>query len=145
MSLENIGLFKVMGEKMNWLGQRQVVIAGNITNADTPGAKPQDLQAFSFKRALQGGGTLKQPSGAGKKSLVAQTAPNHIQSQTSGNGMAREIKQKTVYETAPAGNAVIVEEQLMKASKTAMDYQATANLYKKHVNLIMLSLGRNGG
>ena len=44
----------------------------------------------------------------------------------------------------PSGNAVVLEEQLMKVAETVMDHQITANLYAKHVNMIRMVLGRTG-
>jgi flagellar basal-body rod protein FlgB len=51
-------------------------------------------------------------------------------------------KQKETYEVAPAGNAVIMEEQLINANKTNMDYALMTNLYQKNVTMIQTALGR---
>ena len=35
--------------RLDWLGQRQQVLAGNIANADTPGYLPRDLRPLMFR------------------------------------------------------------------------------------------------
>jgi flagellar basal-body rod protein FlgB len=35
-------------QRLEWLGQRQQVLAGNIANADTPGYVPRDLRPLAF-------------------------------------------------------------------------------------------------
>ena len=47
----------------------------------------------------------------------------------------------TTYETTPDGNAVILEEQMAKATETALDYQLTSNLYRKYLGMIRIALG----
>ena len=44
----------------------------------------------------------------------------------------------------PSGNAVVLEEELMKVSETVMDHRITVNLYSKHINIIRMVLGRTG-
>ena len=141
MSLDNIGLFKVIDEKMNWLGQRQKVIAQNIANSDSPSYQPQQISEFSFKEALRGA-PMAQPKANTGNSNVATTSQGHLGALKGANGEAREKEQKRVYETAPDGNAVVIEEQMMKASETAMEYQTMANLYKKNFDLMMVAIGK---
>ena len=56
---------------------------------------------------------------------------------------SKSKKQKQTYEVAPAGNAVIMEEQLIKSGQTVMDYNLMANIYQKHVSMIKIALGRS--
>ena len=37
-----------------------------------------------------------------------------------------------------------LEEELVKVQDNAMQYQLVTNLYRKHLNLIRLALGRGG-
>ena len=41
------------------------------------------------------------------------------------------------------GNSVVVEEQMVKAAETQMDYQLVTNLYRKHVDMIKTAIGRS--
>jgi flagellar basal-body rod protein FlgB len=55
---------------------------------------------------------------------------------------AKDAKQKITYEVAPAGNAVIIEEQMVKANETNMEYTLLTNLMRKQSGMIRTALGR---
>ncbi len=131
MSLDNVGLFRVMNERMNWLSQRQNVLADNVARADMPDAKAKDLKEFSFSDALKK--AQRSSSSAG----VSTTNDAHIAFKSEGSVRPKEVPVKTIYETAPDGNGIVLEEQMLKASQNAMEYQTLMGLYKKHFDLIM--------
>lgn len=132
--LDNIGLFKGMTGKMNWLSQRQTIISQNVANADTPGYMPRDLRKVDF-------GVVMKES-AGRPSMnPAVTDGAHINKE--GGKAARSEEQRTVYEVAPdGGNAVIIEEQLFKSQETATDYSLMTSLYRKNVNMMKIAIGK---
>lgn len=130
------GILSLLGQRMEWLGQRQKVLAQNIANADTPDFVPHDLMAQDFRRMVE-----RQYLPSLKPEA---TQSGHIQS-SSLRADARGVEQKDRYETAPAGNAVILEEQLIKVAQTQNDYNAITNLYKKQVGMLKMALrGRQG-
>lgn len=43
-----------------------------------------------------------------------------------------------------SGNVVTLEEEMMMTAQTAIDFQLTTNLYKKHISMIKTALGRSG-
>ena len=43
MDLSQSPLFSMLTRRLQWLGQRQQVLAQNIANSDTPGFKPRDV------------------------------------------------------------------------------------------------------
>ncbi len=137
MTTQNIPLFKALAEKMNFLDQRQSVLARNIANADTPNYKPHDLVEMDFGTILghvsRGSGDIRMAT----TSAGHMPAPNELPE-------AQDRRQKKTYEVAPAGNAVIMEEQMVKAARTTMDYNLMTNLYRKNVGLIRTALGRGG-
>jgi flagellar basal-body rod protein FlgB len=133
MDFSKIPLFSAMMQRMTWLGQRQQVLAQNIANADTIGYAAQDLKEPVFKDMLRGGGR----SGV----TLATTAPNHIGGAGPG---AAVVERAPDTERTTTGNSVVLEDQMMKVSKTAMDFQLTTNLYRKHLAMIKTALGRNG-
>ena len=45
-----LDIFQALVRRMQWLGQRQNVLAQNIANTDTPGYRPQDLKHGPFER-----------------------------------------------------------------------------------------------
>ncbi len=134
MTIQNIGLFNAIGAKLDYLSQRQSLIAQNISNSDTPGYRPKDLKKVDFGVMLK--------AQTGEKSVnIATTDDAHMPNVADGvDPKAR--KQKHTYEVAPAGNAVIMEEQLINANKNAMDYNLMLNVYKKQVGMMRMALGR---
>jgi flagellar basal-body rod protein FlgB len=132
MDLFNIPLFQRMTEKMGWLGAREKVLAQNIANADTPAYQPKDVVPLDFEDHL--------------KKLAAvepeRTNPKHMVGTIPPADPVDSKKQKKTYETAPAGNAVVIEEQMMKLSQTQADYNQIVNLYKKHVDMLKTAIGR---
>ena len=57
---------------------------------------------------------------------------------------AKDIKQKMTYEVTPSGNAVVLEEQMIKANENTMDFNLLTNLMRKQSGMIRTALGRNG-
>ena len=55
MDLNKIPLFASITRRMDWLNQRQGVLAQNIANADTPNYTAQDLKPLGFRDFLDGG------------------------------------------------------------------------------------------
>ena len=47
MDFSNLGLFKLITRRIDWLSQRQEILARNIANADTPGYRPLDIGPFA--------------------------------------------------------------------------------------------------
>lgn len=134
MDLGNLGIFKLMSRKMDWLTQRQEVVSQNIANANTPEYKGRDLKPFTFRDALSDNRRL----------TPVATNPSHLAGTRGAGGLAKEEKLRDPYETAPDGNNVVLEEQMMRISQNAMDYQTITNLYKKQVTMIKSAI-RSGG
>ena len=129
--LNTLNIFHGIKEKMSWLSQRQRVLSRNIAHANTPGYVPKDIEDFSFEKALQ------------KHQHVSQKATHsaHLVSAQSKPGAKMKISSQP-YEASPDGNAVVLEEQMIKASDTAIQHKVAANLYTKSVGLIRIALGQ---
>jgi len=133
MNLSELPLFGLMGRRMTWLIQRQAVLAQNVSNADTPGYKPKDLTPSSFRQMLQ-------PRRAA--AVMARTSAAHMQPLRRPEAF-RADKTKDSYETALTGNAVVIEEELMKVQGTAGAYRLVTNLYGKHISMLKAAIGRD--
>lgn len=125
------GIFSLLGSRLEWLGQRQKLLAQNIANADTPDYVPHDLKPQEFRRMVE------RQAGASLEPVA--TRAGHIQS-GGAKADAGGVEQKERYETAPSGNAVVLEEQLIKVAQTQNDYNAITNLYKKQVAMVKMAL-----
>ncbi len=128
-------IFAVLGKRLDWLSQRQQVLAENVANADTPNYVPRDLDEAEFGRILR-----NQLSPVDPKATHAA----HLRGTVQRGGPANSTRQKDPYETSPSGNAVVLEEQLIKVGKTQSDYQTIVNLYRKHMDMVRTALGRGG-
>jgi flagellar basal-body rod protein FlgB len=137
--LENIALFKGLSHKMGWLSTRQRVISQNITNADTPGYRPHDMKDINFKKTMGRYMGAQSLSSQPQRVFMAKTDSDHMTHKMSVGRKPGGQESRHTYETAPAENAVVLEEQMIKAQKTAMDYQMVTNLYSKHMTLLKMA------
>lgn len=138
MTIQDIGLFQALSAKMDYLNQRQGTIAQNIANSDTPGYRPKDLVDVDFASMVS---SKSQGNGKLSNVTIATTDEQHLPAGGSKNMDAKSRKQRDTYEVAPAGNAVIMEEQLIKAEQNSMDYNLMLNIYQKQVGMFRIALG----
>jgi flagellar basal-body rod protein FlgB len=138
MTTENISLFQALGSKMNYLQERQKIISQNVSNANTPNYAPKDLSQVDFGSTLKN--VLKEKNGVQPVKMVA-TNPNHMGFNQELAG-ARPQKDKAVVEVSPNKNGVVLEEQMMKASDTQMNYNLLANVYTSNMSMLRTALGR---
>jgi flagellar basal-body rod protein FlgB len=137
MALTN--LFSLLSEKMDYLTQRQGVVAQNIAQANTPNYKPKDI--ISFDEVLQ---KTQFSNNQGKSGFqLATTNPKHV-SGLVGSGLFKTSKLDDKYEVKPSGNAVNIEQQMSQMSDTTSQYQMMTGLYKKTMSLLKTALGRGG-
>ena len=134
MELGKLDIFKIASQKMGWLTERQVVLANNIANADTPNYRARDLKSQNFSRMLD----------ASPQMRVAQTTSGHITGSV-GRSDFRTFKERTadVYEVNPNGNTVVMEEQLMKVSESTIQFQLATNIYTKNLSMLKMAVGQN--
>ena len=127
----DLNIFTVLSKRMDWLSQRQRVLADNIANADTPNYRPRDLNQSEFHRVLRNHGPGVNPRA---------TNAAHLQGTVARGGPARVERQGSPWETSPSGNAVVIEEQLLKVAETQTDYELMTNLYRKHMAMFRMAL-----
>lgn len=141
MDLSKLPLFAMATKRMGWLAKRQEILSQNVANADTPNYVPHDLKPQNFRSMLKAAGA----GGDGVPQVrLARTEPGHLAPRRDP-GKFRDLKDREDYETAPSGNAVILEEQFQKVSETQTDYRMATSLYHKHLSMIKDALGRRGG
>lgn len=140
MSVTQLPLVEALKTKMRWHQARQTLLAENVANADTPHYRGQDLRAPDFS-ALVGSTTLG-PVGT-KPVAVAVTEPGHIAGfDTSGRDGFSKKAQKGDFEVRPNGNAVSLEDEMVKTSENQIDFQAVSSLYQKNLDLIKEAIGK---
>lgn len=137
MSIQNLPLMRAMAAKMMYLEKRQGVISQNIANADTPNFQSKDLTKVNFGSVLK---DLTSTKGIPDVNLVT-TSPMHLGAPNEMAG-AKDRADKLTYEVAPDKNGVVIEEQMVKANETQMDYNLMTSLMTKTANLYKTALGR---
>jgi flagellar basal-body rod protein FlgB len=123
VDLNSIGVFRTASERMNWLSKRQQVISENIANADTPGYKAKEIEPFDVQLSRARG--------------LRTTHEKHISTGRGGDYAVREATDH--WGESPNGNTVSLEQQTIKSSETAEDYQAATNVYKKSLQLMKMA------
>ena len=138
MPVSDIPLFSMLRTRMQWHQERQKVLAENVANADTPKFRTRDLKPLDFgsqvQAAGQGGGQ------AGGPVRLASTNPAHIAASAGNSAFATGGNSK--YDVKPAGNAVNLEDEMMKVASNQMDYQAAVSLYSRSMGLFKVAMGR---
>lgn len=129
-------LFAMLSKRLNWLTERQKVLAQNIANVDTPDYKPRDLKKLSFEQMVKG---------ASASLPLAQTNVKDITGVSGGSGVGPNdvIKDKPV-ETTLSGNSVTLDVELMKLQQTAGDHTLALNLYHDQLAMFRTVLGSGG-
>ena len=126
--MEPIQLFDLAARKSAWLAARQVTLAGNVANANTPGYHAKDIAPFADVLAKT---QLDLSSTSGAHLTLASTGGG------TGAGTSEEVNAFDVSET---GNSVGVEGEMMKAGEVNRDYATTTNIVKTFHAMLMASL-----
>jgi flagellar basal-body rod protein FlgB len=129
MAIMDIPIFSMLRTKMQWHQQRQNVLAQNVANADTPNYRPLDLAEQKFQLGTPGPAPLR----------LARTDPGHLDGFTGGGDFPNNPNQ---YQVRPAGNAVNLEDEMMKVAANQMDYQSATQLYSRSMGLLKTAIGR---
>jgi flagellar basal-body rod protein FlgB len=134
MSISDLPVLSALRTKMQWHQERQRVLAENISNSDTPNFKPRDLVAPKF---APNGASASGPMGS---LAMMRTSSSHIAPSGGASGFAQNAK--AGYETRPAGNAVNLEDEMLKVSANQMDYAAATSLYSRSLGLLKTAIGK---
>ncbi len=118
-------LMQALKTRMHWNQTRQKLLAENVANADSPGFRPRDLRAPSLDK---GSFTL------------AQTSPSHMGPSGQRNGFDGAAARR--FEVTPSGNAVNLEDEMLKVAQNQGEFQLAASLYSKSLGLMKIAIGK---
>ncbi len=130
MPISDIPLFSMLRTKLHWSQERQRLLAENVANADTPQFKPSDLAAPKFDAPVPGVAPL----------TLLRTNPAHLVSAEST--AAFDLQRGGEFEVVPTGNAVSLEDEMLKVAANQMDFQAASALYGRGLGLIKTAIGK---
>jgi flagellar basal-body rod protein FlgB len=134
MAINDLPMLSALRTRMQWHQERQRVLAENVSNSSTPNFRPSDLVEPQFDRKGQRLG--------GMASLaMARTSAGHMGSSDPRPDFGDDGG-RSGFQTRPAGNAVNLEEQMLKVSANQMDYAAATSLYSRSLGLIKTAIGR---
>ena len=125
---QDLNIFQTAAQMAKHAGSRQAVIAQNIANADTPGFQARELAPF--KDVLQG---------ASANGLRA-TRPQHMGGSDDASYAMRTALANS--EPSPNGNAVSVEEEMLKSVTVAQDHTRALAIYRHGMTVLRTVLGR---
>lgn len=130
MNLGDIPLFAMLKTRLGYLSERQRVISQNVANSDTPGYRPQDLKPFNFAAHVAA-------ASPGAES-PARTHKSHLAGAARRPGPHRAVEGKDS-EITLDGNAVSLEEQMLKMGEARMSYDAAIGFYQKSMGLLRMA------
>lgn len=146
MSISNTPYFNLLKSRLDFLNDRQKVLADNVANASTPKFVPKDMDEKAFNnnisKMLPNSSGFSSIGGLAPVTLVA-TKPGHI---TTNGEVSKYSTLKTPdSETTLDGNAVVLEEQMIKVADTRMNYDIAIGLYQKGLQLMRMAAKKPGG
>lgn len=134
--IEGIRLFQVASARMQYLAERQSVIARNIANADTPNYVARDLKPFDTVLARQG--TALNSSG---KLPLLQTSAAHLVG--SATAPAASASSASVGDGEKLdGNRVSLEEQMVKSADNTNAFALVSAAYAKSVSIMKMGIDK---
>jgi flagellar basal-body rod protein FlgB len=136
MAITDIPILSMLRTRLQWAQERQRVLAENVANADTPNYRGRDLAPLKFEAPNE---VAAAPVSAVS---LTRTASGHIAG-IGESGSPFRAESRGGYAVSPTGNAVNLEQEMMKVAANQMDYQAVAALYTRSLSLIKTAIGKN--
>ncbi len=131
MSAAGVPLLSMLKTRMHWHQTRQKLLAENVSNADTPGFQPKDLRPPAFRAT----GAVE-----GAALTVQRTVPGHQAGGSTRPGEDPRLARR--FEITPSGNAVHLEDEMLKVAQNQSDYQLAASLYQKSLQMLRTAVGK---
>lgn len=131
MTVENG--FNMMGTAkalMAHAARRQVLVAGNVANADTPGYRAVDLQGFDKVMASGGWSDPLQ---------MAATRPQHL---TGAGWHGAAMLEDVGREASPNGNTVSLEEEMFRQAEVRREHNLALSVYDAGLRISRTAIGR---
>lgn len=128
MDLGDISVFNIASRRMDWLGQRQQIVAQNVANSDTPGFRAREIT--SFAEVLEAGM---------QSSDLSATDPLHLLADDVA-GPADVFDDPLSMESKLDGNTVNLEREAIKSDEIASSFAMAVNIYRKSSSLLGLAI-----
>jgi flagellar basal-body rod protein FlgB len=119
-------LFDELVHELDYITERDKVIAKNIANSDTPNYMPEELEEFPQQNEM-----LK----------MTVTSTDHM---VANHSYDYRTKQAEVLEIKPNGNGVNVNLEMQKKGENAMKLQELTTVYTKMRGLMKTAINGSG-
>lgn len=126
---ENLEILRRAQAMAGHATQRQNLVAQNVANADTPDYRAKDLTSFAETYEAQTGFSLR-TSRAGHMGA----------SDTTFSGMSGIVE--SAGDISPSGNAVSLEEEMVKSVDIKRQHDLALTIYKSALNVMRSSIGK---
>ena len=132
MAIGDLPILSMLRTRMQWHQERQRLLAENVANADTPQFRPRDLAPLN----------LQAPIGQVAGVRLVRTDPSHLGAAAGGGASEFPLQRNLRNDIRPAGNAVNLDEEMMKVAANQIDYQAATTLYTRSLGLLKTALSK---
>jgi len=123
--MHTVNLFKLAEVHNSWLASRQVAVASNVANADTPGYAAIDVVPFAE--------TLRQQATSMLRTDVRHLKTGHA----AGGGADAPVQPSLVWETKESGNSVSIEQELLKAQEIRKSYSLNTSIMRSFQRMVL--------
>lgn len=126
---EQLDIFKISSAMAVHAGQRQAVISQNVANSDTPGFVARDIPAFQ---------TIYRSD----ENLSSQraTRSSHLHGVTDALDILEGAEIRA--ETAPNGNSVSLETEMLKSVDAKRQHDRALAIYKSALGVLRTTIGK---
>ncbi|AXC48577.1 FlgB family protein [Paracoccus suum] len=126
--LDRSGMMQMARSAMAHAAGRQLEIARNVANADTPGYRSRDVVPFD------------PDTGAGQLAL-RQTRPQHL----GEIGQAHLPRTRDAGgEPSPNGNSVSLEDEMVRAAEARREHELAVTVYQSGLRLMRSAINKRG-
>jgi flagellar basal-body rod protein FlgB len=124
--LQPVHLFGLAARHAEWLSVRQAVITGNVANANTPGFRAREVEAF--EDVLDS-----------THLTMARTAPGHVNVNGVELGTTATADTES-WDVSYSGNSVSLDQELVKADEVSRAFSLDAGLVKAFHRMFLASV-----
>ena len=127
MDMFDLSIVKLAKNKLDYLSERQQVIASNVANVNTPGYLAKDVEEPDFA------GMVKSSTAQMKMTV---TNPKHMAAAPVQGGMYKIYTPKPDTALTIDGNGVHIEDQLNEAAKVKSQHEQVLTIYNKYKSML---------
>ena len=128
MDMMGLSIVNLAKNKLDYLSERQKVVATNVANVDTPGYVAQDVEEPDFSAMVK--------SSLSPQMKMTVTNPKHMAAAPVQGGMYKIYTPKPDTALTIDGNGVNIEDELNKASLIKSEHEKVLTIYNKYKSML---------